>query len=293
MSIVVKLPLTVLIPTYNEEINIARAVKSVAPFVDQVLIVDSWSGDNTLQMAKAVSVNVEIIFVGFTTFANKMNMALTSACIRNDWVMRLDADEAVIDPEHFFVALSDALNGIRGDHAGFYINRRYYFLGKWIRYGGMYPRKVLRIFRKERAQFENRKLDEKMIIDGTASLLNIDIADACQRGFMHWVRKHIMYAKLEAESTNELYNLVQCYDLEFDNKTLENKQRYYRMPLIIRPLFYLTYRLFFQNGVGDGLKGCGYHFLHAFIYREIVDLYIVKFKVRNIIAKLWGRRFIK
>ena len=185
-----KLPLSVIIPAYNEEKNIAKAINSVKDYVDQVVIADSYSLDRTLIEAKGAFSHVDIISVEYTTFAGKMNAALKSPCIRNEWVMRLDADEIVHTPGLFFGALQAALESGK---VGFYCNRRYYFLGHWIKYGGMYPRKVMRIFKKDRVRFEDRLIDEKMIISGEAGVLDIDIADICQKGFMCWARKHVQY----------------------------------------------------------------------------------------------------
>lgn len=199
--------------------------------------------------------------------------------------MRLDADEVVVEPESFFYALSAAIDDHRLDRVGFYINRRYYFLNKWIMHGGMYPRVVLRVFKKGKAQFENKSVDEKMILEGTTSFLDIEIADACQNGIMHWVRKHIQYAKREAADTRQIYKRTQRYDLEFDNENHENKKKYYGMPLFLRPLIYFAYRFIARKGISDGPKGWLYHFLHAFVYRELVDYYIVKLRIEEFLKK--------
>ncbi len=285
MNTLMKTPITILIPTYNEEKNIERAVASVAPFVDQIIIIDSWSSDNTIQVAKAAADNVDVISVEFTTFSNKMNIGLASDSIRNEWVMRLDADEIVVDPEFFFNTLRVALDARMNDMAGYYLFRRYYFMGKWIRYGGMYPRMVLRVFNRTKAKFEDKSTDEKMIIDGSTDILNIDIADDCQKGIKHWARKHIQYAKREASDYKQLYTHNNCYDLEFDNITLANKKKYYRMPVFVRPILYFAYRYFVLKGIIDGPKGWLYHFSHAFAYREFVDFFIVKLTVVALLRK--------
>ena len=83
-----KLPITVIIPTYNEEAHVARAINCVKDYVDQVLVADSFSSDYTLPEARKALGSVSIIDITFTTFASKMNTALKSPLIRNAWVMR-------------------------------------------------------------------------------------------------------------------------------------------------------------------------------------------------------------
>ncbi|MFA5139953.1 MAG: glycosyltransferase family 2 protein [Elusimicrobiota bacterium] len=274
-----KLPITVIIPTWNEEKNIANAINSVKYYVDQIIVADTaHSTDATLSQARGACSTVEMISIRFSTFAQKMNIALESSLIRNEWVMRLDADEVVYAPESFFGVLLPAL--VRGS-SGIYCNRRYYFLGKWVRHGGMYPRKVLRIFRRSCARFEDRLIDEKVIMSGETEILDIDIADICQKGFWHWVSKHIAYAKREAKESRRMLDDETHYDLDFDTATRENKKLYYRAPIFVRPALYFIYRLFFQMGIADGATGILYHFMHAFVYREAVDFFILKNKVAD------------
>lgn len=278
-EIKMRLKLTVIIPTYNEELNIRSAILSVANYVDQILIADSFSSDNTCKLAEDLSKHVNVVSIGFTTFAEKMNKAILSAVIRNDWVMRLDADEFVVDPENFFKQLDEKLHASSQAVVGFYVRRQYHFLGKFIRYGGMYPRYVMRVFNKNSAIYESKSVDEKVILDGKSDLMEIDIADSCRKGFNSWVKKHIRYAQREADDVNNFYGTTCAYDLEFDNLTHESKLRYYSWPLFLRPIVYFFYRFFLQSGYKDGPVGWLYHFLHAFIYRELVDIYILKNKL--------------
>lgn len=277
-----KLPITVIIPTYNEGTHVARAINCVKDYVDQVLVADSFSSDHTLPEAKNALDSVSIINVAFTTFASKMNTALKSPLIRNAWVMRLDADEVVSNPEEFF----DVLRRIsEEDNIGYYCNRRYYFLGHWVKHGGMYPRKVLRIFKKGFATFEDRMIDEKMLVTGPTGVLNVDIADVSLMGLGHWVEKHIAYARREAvESIKSVY-VAPKSDLPFDLQIRERKRMYYHLPIFLRPMLYFLYRIIAQRGAADGFVGIFYHFMHAFVYREMVDVYILRNKLTN----AWNR----
>lgn len=273
-----KINLTVIIPVYNEEKNIANAINSIKDHVDQIVIVDSASNDNTLNIAKVCGTNIDIINIPFINWADKMNKSFRHPIVRNNWLMRLDADEIVIEPDIFFDTLNKTLHDT--DKTGFYITQRFYFLNHWVRHGG-YPRQVLRIWQKDKAFYEDRLLDEKMILEGTTGFLDLEIADKNQKGLKNWFSKHKNYAKSEALESINLQNKNISYDLEFDRKTLENKKKYYKLPIFIRPLLYFSHRLIIQQGWKDGIIGIFYHFLHAFVYREMVDYRIVLNKCRN------------
>lgn len=268
-----KIPLTIIILVYNEEKNIEKCLKSIREWAQDIFIVDSFSTDNTLSIAGKYT--DKIYQHKFESFAKKFNWALENLPITTEFVMRLDADEVVVDPEGFFYKLKKWM-GEKHNVVGLYINRRYFFLNHWIRYGGMYPRKVLRVWRTGSAFFEDRLIDEKMIINGSWDSLNIDIADTCQKGFAHWMTKHLQYAKREAIESRMMCEHKSSYEYEFDNITYKNKQRYYRLPIFVRPFAYFIYRLILQKGFKDGFIGIAYHFMHAFVYRELVDYNIMK-----------------
>lgn len=273
-----KINLTVIIPVYNEEKNISNAINSIKEYVDQIIIVDSASNDNTISIAKKCYPYIDVINIPFINWADKMNKAFRHPIVRNNWLMRLDADEIVIEPDTFFETLKTAINNT--DKTGFYIMQRFYFLNHWVRHGG-YPRQVLRIWQKDKAFYEDRLLDEKMILQGTTGFLNLEIADKNQKGFKNWFKKHINYAKSEAAEAQEIHNKNIAYDLEFDRKNFENKKKYYKLPIFIRPLLYFLHRLIVQNGWKDGIIGLFYHFLHAFVYREMVDYRIMTNKLKK------------
>lgn len=276
-----KPPITVIIPTYNEERNISAALRSVADYVDQIVIVDSDSTDRTIHVAKEVVPEVAVASLPCATFADKMNAALSLPEVRNNWVMRLDADEVVVDPEKYFHEVGGQLGtGL----AGIYCNRRYCFLGHWVKHGGMYPRKVMRIFKKDRARFEPRLVDEKMLVDGETTYLNVDLADSCNKGLLNWLKKHVLYARREALQSAIASSGPDVNQLPEDRIIYEQKARYYRAPVLIRPVLYFLYRLIVQRGYLDGVTGVLYHFLHAFVYREFVDLFIIKNRVSSVLA---------
>lgn len=273
------MPLTIIIPTYNEEKNILRALESCSKYVDQIIIADSSSTDNTIQLAKDYSDNIEIINIkNYVSFSDKMNQALISQLIRNNWIMRLDADEIIIDPIQFFNTLSSLIDDNIQNIIGFFIIRRYYFLKHWVKYGDMYPRYAMRIWKKDMAFFDSRLVDEKMLFKGKAVMLPIEIADINQSGFAKWFSKHIICAKNEALQTSNT-DEENAPTAQIDLKTQENKIKYYKFPIFIRPFLYFLYRFLLKKGFKDDVTGIFYHFIHAFLYREIVDFFILKNKL--------------
>ena len=272
----------VIVPVYNEEKNIERCLESVVKWVEDIVIVDSYSTDKTLKLASKYTTHSYQHKA--ESFSEKMNWALASLPINTPWIMRLDADEIIVEPEAFFSVLQANLDA-KGSTSGYYINRRYFFINHWIRHGGMYPRKVLRLWRENCAQFENRLVDEKMIVKGNCDFLDIDIADINQKGFSDWFMKHLRYAKNEAHEAGLLADSKCTYDYEFDRITYQNKQKYYSAPLFLRPFIYFAYRLIVLMGFKDGLIGVFYHFMHAFVYRELVDFFIAKQWITRCVGK--------
>jgi len=277
--------LTIIIPIYNEEKHIIRAIESIANQANQIIVVDSESTDKSLQLIRTKFPQVEIITYKADTFSKKMNFAIHNDLVKNNWVMRLDADEVIIDPEIFFKIIYKCINN-ENSFSGIYINRRYYFNNNWVRYGDMYPRKVMRIFIAKKAQYENKNLDEKVLLEGESIICDVDIADINLNNTLYWIKKHVMYAKKEADDINKYKTNILEYDLEFDNKTHRNKKIYYSFPIFIRPIIYYFFRLISKRGYKDNTIGNLYHLLHSIVYREIVDFYIF---IKIVEALLFGK----
>ena len=159
------LSLSVVIITMNEEANLARTLQSVA-WADEIVVVDSGSTDRTREIAE--SFHAKFFVEEWKGFAAQKNFALEKAS--GDWVLSLDADEEV-EP-----ALADEIRSTLAANpsaAGFWIPRKNFFLGRWIRHGGFYPDPKLRLFRRGAGQFEDRLVHEDVQVSGpTAKLKN-------------------------------------------------------------------------------------------------------------------------
>jgi hypothetical protein len=274
-----------IILTKNEDIHLNRVLKQISKLTDHILVVDSGSLDKTITIAKKY--NSEIIVKKWKNYATQFNFAIEHIKNRYDWVLRIDADE-------YFEDFKIIANILRRIHHGKYtkingvsLNRRIEFLGCSIKYGGIFPIQVVRLFRSKKGLCENRWMDEHIIVDGKIIHENAMIIDDNKRGFEFWLSKHIGYAKREAVDM-----LFIEYGFTSKNKILNNsleaskkrtfKERYYsRLPLFIRPLIYFVYRYFVRFGFMDGRMGFLYHFFHALWYRLVVDLFIYRVKLVN------------
>ena len=137
-----KLPISALILTYNEEKNIEDCLKSIYDWVEEIFIVDSYSQDNTLEVARKYT--DKIYQHPFENFSQQRNWSQDNLPIKNEYVLHLDADERVSSE------LSSELREIFSSNVnaeGFMISRRTVFRGRWIKYGGHYPVYHLRLFK--------------------------------------------------------------------------------------------------------------------------------------------------
>jgi glycosyltransferase involved in cell wall biosynthesis len=141
-----KIPVSVLIPAKNEELNLATCLTSLKN-ADEIFVVDSYSTDKTVEIAE--SYGVKVVQFNFSDgWPKKKNWSLENLPFRNEWVLIVDCDER-ITPE-LWQEITTAIHNNECD--GYYINRKVFFLGKWIRYGGKYPDWNLRLFKHQKGR---------------------------------------------------------------------------------------------------------------------------------------------
>ena len=268
--------ISVIILTYNEEIHIKRCLDRISPFVKSVFIVDSFSTDRTLEIAKGYK-NVTVLQNKWTNYATQFNWALENSEIDTKWVLRLDADEYLTT--ELIEELKEKLPNLEPDITGIVFPLRRVFLGRTIR-RGMNQVKLLRLFRNGKAKSEVRLMDEHIQLqEGTAIEFKNEFADDNLNNLSWWAQKHIGYAIREA---------VDLLDIEFDltdaGKSDENKNiseqahkkrmmkhKYAKKPLFWRSFAYFCYRYFFKLGFLEGKEGFLWHFMQGWWYRTMVD----------------------
>lgn len=198
-----KIPVSVLIPAKNEESNLPACLESVAR-ADEVFVVDSQSSDRSIEISTNYGANVvQFYFNG--RWPKKKNWSLDNLPFRNQWVLIVDCDER-ITPE-----LWDEIATVIQDpnYNGYYLNRRVFFLGQWIRYGGKYPDWNLRLFKHKSGRYENlntedipntgdNEVHEHVILDGKVGYLKNDMLHIDFRDIYHWLERHNRYSNWEA-----------------------------------------------------------------------------------------------
>jgi glycosyltransferase involved in cell wall biosynthesis len=281
-----KLPISVIILTKDEELNLPHALQSVAHWVQKIFVVDSHSTDRTRAIAEEFG--AEIVTHDFINQADQFNWALDTLTIDTEWILRLDADEVI--SESLWEEIAEEIKKVPEQVTGFYLPRRVYFMGRWIKHGGYYPTYILRLFRKGKARSEERAMDEHIILLGGESReCTNDFKDDNHKNLHWWIQKHNNYALREAqaiiggEGENALSSNLSGSQAE--RKRWLKLNIYNRLPLFVRPTLYFLYRYFILLGFLDGKEGAIFHFLQGFWYRFLVDAKVFEMRRKNEVKK--------
>ena len=271
--------LSVLILTHNEEKHIRRCIESLLPVVDKVFVVDSYSTDDTVKICE--SLGAEVYQRAWHNYADQFQWGLDNCPVNTEWVMRMDADEYI--ETDLIQEIPKVLANIENNIVGLYIRRKYFFLGRWIKWGAVYPLNLLRIWRHGKGRIENRWMDEHITLDENATTehLNGHIVDDNLNNTRWWTDKHNKYADREMlDILNRKYELFSKDETIKNNddssqakiKRMVKESIYNKLPIFVRPLLYFLYRYFLRLGFLDGKKGFAFHFFQGYWYRSLVDL---------------------
>ena len=250
--------LSVVIITHNEEANLARTLASVMPLVaegkGEIIVVDSGSTDRTVEIAK--SFGAKVFVEEWKGYAAQKNSAIDKAT--GDWILSLDADEEVSGdvpdglPE---VSLPECLRAVDADRGkkpypvnlnGFLLRRRNHFLGRWIKHGGFWPDRKLRLFRNGLGRFEARAVHETLKVDGTTRPINFDLIHHSYPTLSDYIDHMNRYSSLGAEMV-----------------VAKDKVGFSVINIVLRPLATFVYNYFFRLGFLDGREGLLLHLYHA------------------------------
>lgn len=273
-----KLSITAVILTFNEEKHLQRCIDSLKNICEKIIIVDSYSTDETIEIAKLNS--IQVFQNKFKNYSTQFNWALQNTNITTDWTIRIDADE-YIDNELANSLISD-LDSIQQNVCGIKIKRQMYFLEKPLKKGGMYPIWHLRIWRTGKAFCEIRWMDEHMVLtEGLIINFQGNIIDNNVNNITWWTQKHNNYATREAiDVLNAIYNFsnvkVSSSNL-FGNSEQRRrwlKLKYLKLPLFVRPFLFFFVRYILQGGFLEGKRGFIWSILQCFWYRFLVDVKI-------------------
>lgn len=270
------LPITAIVLTKDERRNLPACLESVAGHVARIVIVDCFSTDDTVEIAKRYGAHV--YQRPWKNYADQFQWALDHAEIETEWVLRLDADERWSDEG--FRLLGEALRD--PDVHGVNVRMRIHFMGRFLRHGGLYPNLFLRVFRRAGARIEQRWMDEHMTVPGKVVSPPIDVIEANydrQENIGLWTTKHNAYSTREAVDSlirrwrlRELDTVGSLHGDSTHRRRWMKEHVYARVPLFMRPFLYFGYRYFLRLGFLDGVPGFVFHVLQAFWYRFLVDV---------------------
>jgi glycosyltransferase involved in cell wall biosynthesis len=234
--------LSVAIITRNEEANLERTLGSVA-WADEIVVVDSGSNDRTEEIAR--SFRSRFFLEEWKGFAGQKNSALEKCS--GDWILSLDADESLSD-----ALAKEIWELLERDPPldGYALPRRNLFLGRWMRFGGFYPDRKLRLFRRGAAEFEARPVHETLHFVGDAGRLKGDMV-------------HDAYPTLEAY----IAHMARYSTLGAEQVLREGKSGLRLWPfavnVVLNPLGTFVYNYFFRLGFLDGREGLLLHLYHS------------------------------
>jgi glycosyltransferase involved in cell wall biosynthesis len=267
--------ITILILTMNEEDNLPKALESVRGFARRVVVVDSGSSDRTREIA--LEAGADVYENTWVNYANQFNWGLDNTEIDTTWTFRLDADEQVLPELARF--LNEELSSIGDGIDGIEIRRRMYFLGRWIKHGGIYPNYMVRIFRTSNVRCELALMDEHMIVHGGVHRVEADIKDENSKPLRWWMAKHNWYSDREvydifareSEKNQEDLLSARFFGTAVERKRWFKTNVYNKVPISWRSWLYYVSRYYLKLGFLDGPQGRIYHFLQAYCYRFLVD----------------------
>jgi glycosyltransferase involved in cell wall biosynthesis len=262
---------SVIILAYNSELSIGETIASILPLTDDIHIVDSFSKDRTVEIARGLG--AQVTEHAFESYGAQRNWAIDHCPVRYAWQLHLDADER-LTPE-LLAEIADLPEDAR--ETGFILPRLMTFLGRPIRHGGLYPTWHMRLFKNGLGRCEMRKYDQHFyVVSGTTRQLKHDMIDDIRMPLSEWTFRHNRWADAEVEeqSTNADAQEVRVGANSAGN-VIERKralrERYNNAPLFLRPFLLFVYRYFFKLGFLDGTEGFIFYVLQTFWFRFLID----------------------
>ena len=270
--------LSVVLAVYNEEKNLEACLASVKDIAQEIVIVDGTSTDGTVAIAKKFGAKVLVTDNPPIFHINKQK-AIDLA--ENKWILQLDADERVspglakeimrviaMDDDEIATyqeslpnrklflrhqVLLEKRDGHIGTQTGpyvaFFIPRLNYFLGRYMRYGGVYPDGVIRLIRKGKAYLPCKSVHEQMVVEGRVGWLQHDLYHIDSPNFARYLQRNNRYIDLIASDLQKSKN----------NTTLMAPAKY----LIVLPAWWFLLTYIRHKGFRDGWPGFVFSFFSA------------------------------
>lgn len=269
--------LSTVILTFNEERNLPACLESLKPLDCRVFIVDSGSSDGTLSIAQ--SFGALVYRHAFETHTKQWLWALDQLPLGSEWVLALDADQR-LTPELAREITVETAAGANEGIAGFFLNRRQIFRGRWIKHGGYYPKYLLKLFRPGSVALDTLDLvDHHFYVTGQTRKLKHDVIEfnVKENDIAFWIDKHNRYSTLLARE--EMLREASMQHIirpalagNPDQQIIFLKHAWRKCPLLVRSFAYFVYRYVFLGGWRDGEQGFVFHFLQALWFRLLIDI---------------------
>lgn len=263
-----KVPVSVIVPIKNEAENLPRCLASVS-WAEEIFVVDSSSTDDSARTAEQHGAKVvQFDFNG--TWPKKKNWALGNLLFKNEWVFILDADEVL--PPAAEAEIREAIANA-GNIAGYWINRRFMFLGRWLRHS-YYPNWNLRLFRHALGRYEkltsaatesgDNEVHEHVVVQGPTERLRCEMDHYAFPSVEVFIEKHNRYSNWEARVAVD--ELLHGSSRDLSNAPVGRRRRLKMLSqrLPFRPLLRFLYIYIWQKGFLDGRDGYYFARLHAF-----------------------------
>ena len=243
--------LSAIIPTGNEEHNIVNAIKSV-DFADEIIIVDSFSKDNTIKLATKLADT--ILQREYINSASQKNWAIPQA--KFEWIFLIDADERVpLDLKEEILEVLSSENNF----SGFWIKRQNYFMGKKIRFSGWRGDKVIRLFKRDKCKYEEKNVHAEIISDGKIGMLKNKLIHNTFTSKEAYIDKLRRYARWQAKDYDRITNKITVYHTQ------------------VKPIIRFIKHYFLQLGILDGYVGFIISFYQAKAVKMRYD-YLIKYR---------------
>ncbi|MCH2132128.1 MAG: glycosyltransferase family 2 protein [Phycisphaerales bacterium] len=261
------IPISVVILTLNEEINVADCIHSCEA-LDDVHVLDSGSTDRTRELAE--SAGASIWNHPFESFGAQRNWAIDNIPVRHDWILHLDADER-LTPE--LVAALRTLFQRDPPEAGFYLPNKLMLMGRWLKRCGSYPAYQMRLFHKGRMRFQDHGHGQRELTDGEIGTIDEPYLHyAFSKGVSDWLGKHNRYSTEEAHQAINDGTEIRISDLFSGDRIRRRramKRISFRLPM--RDKLRVIQLLIIQRGLLEGRAGLMYARLIA-IYERMINV---------------------
>lgn len=275
-------PVTAIVLTFNEEKNLPACLDSIAPWVENLYVVDSGSTDRTVEIARAAG--AVVVEHAFENYGAQRNWAIDNLPISSPWTLHVDADERIT------IELRDSITAALArdpqDVQGFLVSRRTMFMGTWIKHGGHYPAWHLRLMRTGSGRCEDRLYDQHFYVQGAVQKLQGDLIDTLTPDVATFTARHVRWAALEAaehdtppDATGRIRGRLGSDNAIEQRRWL--RDWYGRWPLFVRPAAYFVYRYVVRLGFLDGRAGLVFHVLQGLWFRFLVDALILERRLRR------------